>query len=149
MKQPKWITEIVLVRDEIEGYWVARGWDAVAAMKTTSVIDVIATDLIQERGGQIVVPIGGIAHGGDRGISKVEVRVDDGPWESAQLRRPLSGLTWVLWRYEWPFAEGTHVFAVRAYDGSGALQPTEPRRTFPDGASGIDTETETVLGIGS
>ena len=145
MKQPKWITEIALVRDEIEGYWVQRGWDAVAAMKTTSVIDVVGRDQLEQRGARTLVPIGGIAHAGDRGISKVEVRVDDGPWESARLRQPLSGLTWVLWRYEWPFVEGTHVFSVRAYDGTGALQPTEPHQPFPAGASGIDTESAVLL----
>ncbi len=33
-----------------------------------------------------LVPIGGIAHAGARGISKVEVQVDGGPWQRAELR---------------------------------------------------------------
>jgi len=50
-----------------------------------------------------VIPIGGIAHAGARGVSKVEVQVDGGEWREARLRAPLSGLTWVIWRYDRPF----------------------------------------------
>ena len=46
--------------------------------------------------------IGGIAHAGARGISRVELQMDAGPWQGAQLRTPLSDLTWVLWRYDRP-----------------------------------------------
>ena len=141
MKQPKWITEIVLVPDDIAGYWVSRGWDRQAIMKTTSVIDVVATNDLIRRGGRTFVPVGGIAHAGDRGISKVEVQVDGGPWQPAELRAPLSMLTWVIWRYQWPFAQGEHTFAVRAYDGTGALQITQPHGPYPSGATGIDSRT--------
>ena len=144
MKQPKWITEIVLVPDDIAGYWVSRGWDSQAIMKTTSVIDVVATDDLVRSGGRTFVPVGGIAHAGDRGVSRVEVQVDGGPWQAAELRAPLSGLTWVIWRYQWPFAQGEHVFAVRAYDGSGQLQITAPHSPFPSGATGIDTKSAVV-----
>ncbi len=144
MKQPKWITEIVLVPDDIPGYWVSRGWDSQAIMRTTSVIDVVATNDLVRSGGRTFVPVGGIAHAGDRGISKVEVQVDGGPWQAAELRAPLSGLTWVIWRYQWPFARGEHVFAVRAYDGTGALQITQPHGSFPSGATGIDTKSAVV-----
>ena len=137
MKQPKWITEITLVADPIPGYWVVRGWDQKAEMKATSVIDAVATDALIMRSGRIYVPVGGIAHAGAKGISKVEVQVDDGPWESAELRAPLSGLTWVIWRYEWPFAAGPHRFSVRTYDGQGRLQETEARLPPHAAATGI------------
>ena len=91
-----------------------------------------------------MIPVGGIAHAGDRGISKVEVRVDQGAWTAAQLREPLSGLTWVIWRYDWPFVSGEHTFEVRCYEGNGVLQPTEPSSPHPDGATGIYGITETV-----
>ena len=144
MKQPKWITDIVLVPNYVPGYWVSRGWDRQAIMKTTSVIDVVATDALDRRAGQTFVPVGGIAHAGDRGISKVEIQVDGGPWQPAELRAPLSGLTWVIWRYEWPFSRGDHVFAVRAYDGSGQLQSSQEHTPYPSGATGIDTKSAVV-----
>jgi DMSO/TMAO reductase YedYZ molybdopterin-dependent catalytic subunit len=145
MKQPKWITNVVLVAEATQGYWVKRGWDSVAQMRTTSVVDTVATDALVMRGGHTYVPIGGIAHAGDRGISKVEVQVDQGPWQAADLRAPLSGLTWVIWRYEWPFREGGHVFAVRAYDGRGVLQDARQQQPFPSGATGIESRSVTVL----
>lgn len=145
MKQPKWILGITLVADPIQGYWVTRGWDQKAEMTTTSVIDTVATDQLIMRSGRTYVPIGGIAHAGAKGISKVEVQVDNGPWEAAELRAPLSDLTWVIWRYEWPFAEGLHKFSVRAYDSKGQLQVTQENPTFPSGATGIDEKRVDIL----
>jgi len=145
MRQPKWITEIALVADFIPGYWVKRGWDERSQVRTTSVIDTVDTTALIARGGRTYVPVGGIADAGSRGISKVEVQVDGGPWEPAQLRQPLSRLTWVIWRYEWPWQEGRHVFAVRAYDGQGRLETTDVNPAFPAGATGIDTETVDIL----
>ena len=137
MKQPKWITEIQVVEMYEDGYWVRRGWDEIAQMQTTSVVDTVAVDSISRRDGQFFVPVGGIAHAGARGISKVEVSVDGGEWQEALLRSPLSETTWVIWRFEWPFEEGTHTFRVRTYDGRGVLQIEEARGSRPSGATGI------------
>jgi Mo-co oxidoreductase dimerisation domain len=68
------------------------------------------------------VPIGGIAHAGARGISRVEVRVDDGEWREAHLRDPLSATAWVVWRLDLALPQGEHVVTVRCYDGAGAPQ---------------------------
>jgi DMSO/TMAO reductase YedYZ molybdopterin-dependent catalytic subunit len=144
MKQPKWITTIEAMDRDEDGYWVVRGWDKVARMHTVSVIDVVATDSVFEQNGQKLVPVGGIAHAGDRGISKVEVKVDDGDWVAAELRHPLSQTTWVIWRYNWPFNAGRHTFQVRAYDGTGTLQVTDSHGTFPSGATGIDKMTRDI-----
>jgi DMSO/TMAO reductase YedYZ molybdopterin-dependent catalytic subunit len=137
MKQPKWITEIQVVEGYEDGYWVRRGWDRDAFMMATSVIDVVAADQAYEDNGTTYIPIGGIAHAGDRSISTVEVRVDDGDWQQAELRDPLSDKTWVIWRYEWPFVEGRHTFYVRCVDGDGEAQIEQPRGTHPSGATGI------------
>ena len=128
MKQPKWITEISVEKDYKEGYWVERGWDEVARVKTTSVVDTIAEEAVYESGGRMMVPVGGIAFGGARGISRVEVRVDEGPWTEAQLRAPLSETTWVLWRYDWPFESGQHKFEVRCAEGGGTPQIEKGQR---------------------
>jgi hypothetical protein len=89
-----------------------------------------------------LVPIGGIAHAGARGISKVELQVDDGPWQEAALRTPLSPLTWTIWRYEWPFDHGKHTFTVRCYEGSGTPQISTPSPVEPSGATGLYSKTE-------
>ncbi len=139
MKQPKWITSMEVISEDMDGYWVERNWDKVAQVKATSVIDTVAVDHIIDDGGQRLVPVGGIAYSGDRGISKVEVRVDGGPWQEAQLRAPLSETTWVIWRYEWPFEEGDHTFEVRCAEADGTPQIEEESGARPDGSSGIDS----------
>ena len=84
-----------------------------------------------------LVPIGGIAHAGAHGIPKVELQVDGGPWKEAALRTPLSHLTWVICRYEWPFDPGKHAFTVRCYDGNGVLQIATLSPVEPSGATGL------------
>ena len=140
MKQPKWIIGISVTKDLKEGYWVERGWDAVARVESTSVIDTVAADAIYESDGRQLVPVGGIAFAGARGISKVEIRVDGGPWQEARLRAPLSETTWVVWRYDWPFAAGNHRFEVRCVDGTGAPQIEEQRGNHPSGATGVHSK---------
>jgi len=141
MKQPKWITSIEAIDHQGRGYWVDRGWSAEAHPQILSIIDTVAKDHIEN--GQ--VPVGGIAWAGDRGIKKVEVQVDGGGWVETLLRTPpLSGLTWVLWRYDWPVVRGRHTFAVRATDGTGALQIEQPHDPYPDGATGYHSVTVTI-----
>ncbi len=141
MKQPKWITRIEAVDEWEAGYWVTRGWSREARPKTVSVIDAIAT----ERAEDGTVPVGGIAWAGDRGIERVEVQVDGGEWQEAQLRLPtLSPLTWVLWRYDWPATAGRHTLSVRATDGTGELQSDRVRGVRPDGATGYQSRDVTI-----
>jgi DMSO/TMAO reductase YedYZ molybdopterin-dependent catalytic subunit len=143
MKQPKWIVRMQAIDREGPGYWVERGWSETAYVNTTSVIDTVAAEAADPASGTI--PVGGIAYAGERGISRVEVQVDEGPWMEAELRTPpLSSLTWVQWRLDWPQQPGRHTFRVRAYDASGGLQVLSPRGVRPDGATGVHTLTVTV-----
>lgn len=136
MKQPRWITEIEIIERERDGYWVERGWDREAVVKTTSVIDTIGRPITSEYGSTIV-PIGGIAYSGDRGISSVRVRIDDSAWQEALLFPPLSENTWVIWRYDWPYSPGDHVFEVSTIEGDGTEQISSSAPPHPSGASGI------------
>lgn len=133
MKQPKWITTIEAVAEWQPGYWVARTWDKDAFIKATSVIDTV----VLPAGGVGDVLVGGIAFAGDRGVSKVEVQVDNGLWQEAELRAPLSALTWVVWRYAWPFAAGRHTFRVRCTERGGERQIADSSRSYPSGATGL------------
>lgn len=137
MKQPKWITNMELTADYKPGYWVERGWDEVAQVKTTSVIDTVAVDAAYSNNGQTLIPVGGIAWAGDRQISKVQVRVDGGDWTDAQLRTPLSETTWVIWRYDWPMAAGHHTFEVMTFEGDGTPQIEKVEDARPSGATGL------------
>lgn len=138
MKQPKWITSVEVTDEYEEGYWVERGWDEVAQVKATSVIDTVAANAVFDNGGGQMVPIGGIAYSGDRGISKVEVRMDGGDWQEADLRSPLSETTWVIWRVDWPFEPGSHTFEVRCAEADGTPQIEQESKARPAGSTGID-----------
>ena len=149
MKQPKWITGIEVIGEYKPGYWVERNWDEVARMHATAVIDTVAIDAVIEDGDRKLIPVGGIAHAGARGISKVEVRIynedkNKGDWHEARLRKPLSDTTWVVWRYDWPFAEGRHTFEVRCVEADGTPQIEEVNPPRPSGATGIHSKSATV-----
>ena len=144
LKQPKWITSMELTAEYEEGYWVERGWDETAQVKTTSVIDTVAVDAAYANGTQTVIPVGGIAWAGDRQISNVQVRVDGGEWNDALLRAPLSETTWVIWRYDWPLEAGNHVFEVKAFEGDGTPQIETVEDARPSGATGLHSREADV-----
>ena len=148
MKQPKWITGIEVIADFELGYWVSRGWSPEALVKATSVIDTVAVDSLIEDGDRKLVPIGGIAYAGARGISRVEVLVDNEPeWRTADLRTPLSDVSWVIWRLDWPFEEGRHDFQVRCVEADGTPQIKFAGPPRPDGATGIHRKSERLREI--
>lgn len=135
MKNPKWIVLLELVEEDYRGYWEQRGWDEQAFVKLTAVIDTVEPI---ETG---VVEAGGIAFAGARGVAGVEVRVDGGPWVPAELNRPISPLTWVLWRARLEAEPGRRFLEVRAIDLEGKVQTATPADTFPDGATGYHGRT--------
>jgi hypothetical protein len=135
MKQPKWLESIEAIDHWEPGYWVARGWDREALMKTTSFIDAVQP-LAASGPGTARLAVGGMAHAGGRGISKVELRLDENAWTAAALRDALSPTAWVVWRSELSVPHGHHTLTVRCYDGTGAVQPPEPEPPHPSGASG-------------
>jgi DMSO/TMAO reductase YedYZ molybdopterin-dependent catalytic subunit len=142
MKQPKWITGIQAVDNEPKGYWVKRGWSKEATPQIVSVIDSVALEQPTDSG---LVPMGGIAWAGERGISKVEVQVGNEPWQEATLRTPpLSPLTWIQWRFDWDPIPGRHQILVRAVDGLGNQQIEEESGVRPNGATGYHSYSVNV-----
>ena len=128
----KWVTDWELTRfDDAEAYWTQRGWGAFGPVKTQSRIDV-------PRGstGAGVVTVAGVAWAQHTGITKVEVRVDDGEWEEAELASVPSDDTWVQWRWEWDAHRGDHRLEVRATDQAGDTQTSKRADVLPDGATG-------------
>lgn len=138
-KNVKWLTKIEAVREDYQGYWQQRGWTDTAIIETTAVFDTAnpflgtPPPLKRENG---VIPLGGIAFAGNRGITKVELRIDDQEWQVALLDPHNDPLTWRFWRYDWPAIPGRHTLAVRTTDGDGALQTDQVRDPHPDGATG-------------
>ena len=139
MKNPKWLVGMEVVDRPYQGYWEQRGWSKAAVVKTMSRIDV-------PRSGSLVrgtAQVAGVAFGGGRGVSRVEVSTDGGrTWSPAQLETALSPVTWRRWVLEWsPPRPGESGVLVRAYDGQGVLQASAHAAPHPDGASGYDAIT--------
>ena len=82
------------------------------------------------------MPVAGVAWAPDRGIGKVEVQVDDGAWQPADLSTPISKTTWVQWLVRWQASAGDHQLRVRATDETGQVQVEEPHDPAPNGATG-------------
>lgn len=138
----KWVTDLRLTRFADErAYWAKRGWAVEAPVKTMSRIDVPKP---LARVGAGAVTVAGVAWAQHRGVVRVEVRVDDGPWEPAELAAVPSTDTWRQWRYRWAARPGRHTLTVRATDGAGAVQTPHRVPPIPNGASGWQSVVVTV-----
>ena len=130
----KWLSEIELTTfDDFEAYWVPRGYAQQAPIKTQCRIDVPRTGSAVPAGPQYIA---GVAWAQTRGIAKVEVKVDDGPWQEAELAPELSEETWRQWRLRWNPRPGSARITCRATDADGELMPEERSEPLPDGATG-------------
>ncbi|MZD04636.1 molybdopterin-dependent oxidoreductase [Streptomyces sp. SID5785] len=138
----KWIRDIELTTfDAYDSYWVERDWARKAPIKTESRIDT-PKPFGRPKAGTVMV--GGVAWAQHRGIDKVEVRVDDGPWEEARLAAEDTRDTWRQWSYPWKATKGGHTLTVRATDRTGETQTQKRTPTIPDGASGWHSVVVTV-----
>ncbi len=130
----KWLESIELTTFEAEqGYWLQRGWGQFAPIKTQSRID---SPKPFGRATAGVVTIAGIAWSQPIGISKVEVRMDQGPWREAELAAEVNDSTWRVWRIDYELGPGSHTVQCRATDSDGVTQTAERAMPIPDGATG-------------
>ncbi len=130
----KWLTEIEFTTwDGFDSYWVPRGWAKEGPIKTQSRID-------RPSNGETVAvgsyTVAGMAWAPTRGISKVECQLGEAEWQEAVISVPLSDDAWVQWKVDIDFPEGAHRLRVRATDGTGETQTSEPQSPRPDGATG-------------
>jgi hypothetical protein len=146
MTQVKWLDRIVVLDRRYEGRHMARNYHSIqrapggaeplwletsiSRMRLKSVI----TRVIAPRASSGLEPLihGAAWSGGDR-VSKVELRIDDGPWREARVVQDGGAYAWSLWSAQWPDATpGRHTLTSRATDARGRIQPTrdEWRQTF-------------------
>lgn len=133
----KWVVSLEVTRfDRAKAYWTTLGWAEKGPIKTSSRIDVPRSNSSVTTG---PVTVGGVAWAQGRGISAVQVRVDNGPWQDAELLDPALVDAWRLWKWDWNAQPGRHQLTVRAIDGDGNPQIEEEASSVPDGASGLHT----------
>lgn len=140
----KWVVDLEVTRfADAEAYWTVRGWSDRGPVKTSSRIEV-PRDGARVDAGRVAV--GGTAWAQHTGITGVEVQVDDGPWQDAELAAEISVDTWRQWSWQWDATPGEHVLRVRASDAAGRMQSPRRQDVVPDGAEGLHEVTVTVLG---
>jgi DMSO/TMAO reductase YedYZ molybdopterin-dependent catalytic subunit len=134
----KWVDRIELVAEPVEGYYERQGWRP-WFVHTTSRFDRPTAGHSFSLARDPMIDLGGVAFAGDRGIARVEVSVDERrTWLEAGIDYQESPLSWSLWSYPWqPAGPGDYTLAVRATDGTGALQDSTRRGVAPSGATGL------------
>lgn len=127
-KSVKWLREIRLVTRPYFGTWPKMGYTKEPVVHTGCYID-----RVRREGSRLRV--GGVAFAGIRGVRRVEVRADGGPWVEAELETPMARYTWTRWKavLEAPRAE---FIQARAQDGEGRWQADKEKPLFPDGVAG-------------
>ena len=138
----KWVVDLEVTRfADSKAYWTERGWSERGPIKTMARVDV-PKSFAKVPAGKVAV--GGTAWAQTRGITKVEIQVDDGDWMEAELSTEASLVTWRQWSYQWDAAPGQHYIKVRATDGTGEVQTEQRADPVPDGASGWQSVMVTV-----
>lgn len=138
----KWVTRLTLTTyAEQQAYWTERKWATDAPIKVSSRIDT-PRPLSTTDAGEIVVA--GVAWAQQRGIGKVEVRIDGGPWQEARLGPDAGVDYWRQWFLPWDARPGQHQLEVRATAEDGEQQTAVRAAPFPEGSSGIQQITVTV-----
>jgi DMSO/TMAO reductase YedYZ molybdopterin-dependent catalytic subunit len=128
----KWVVNLkVTTYEKDEAYWTPLGWSAKGPIKIASRIDVPTRTV--DAG---TVAVAGVAWAQHTGISKVEVQVDQGPWQPAEIAETTGPDTWRQWKFAWPATPGEHRITVRATDANGTLQTAALAPPAPDGATG-------------
>ncbi|MBJ7356337.1 molybdopterin-dependent oxidoreductase [Nocardioides sp.] len=140
----KWVTRLTLTTyEEKTAYWTERDWATDAPIKISSRIDTPKA-LAQLEPGEVV--IGGVAWAQQNGgVATVQVRIDGGGWQDAELGPSAGNDYWRQWFYRWDARDaGQHTVAARVVDGNGNEQATVRATPFPEGASGIQELIVTV-----
>ncbi|MET1089402.1 MAG: molybdopterin-dependent oxidoreductase [Arthrobacter sp.] len=138
----KWVVDLEVTRfADSKAYWTERGWSERGPIKTMARVDV-PKSFAKVPAGRVAV--GGTAWAQTRGITKVELQIDNADWVEVDLSAEASLVTWRQWSYEWDATPGPHYLKVRATDGSGEVQTEQRANPVPDGASGWQSVMVTV-----
>ena len=131
----KWLTRLTLTTyAEQDAYWTERDWATDAPIKIASRIDT-PKSFEEIKAGDTFV--GGVAWAQHRGIAKVEVQVDGGPWQPAELGPSAGDDYWRQWYLPWNADSGEHDLSVRATTKDGEVQTPVKASPFPEGSSGL------------
>ena len=133
----KWVRDIeVTTFDSFTAYWTDRGWSELGPVKLASRIDVPSDGAHVGAGRSRSA---GSAWQQNTGIQAVEVQLDGGAWQPANLGRQKLKDSWVQWDATLDVPSGDHQLRVRAVNDDGEVQTAVRAEPAPNGASGWHT----------
>lgn len=132
----KWLSRVEVLDRRIMSKYMAREYvtlrseerDGKTIHRETSIGPMLVKSMparaMRLKGG--TTRIHGAAWGDSTPIEKVELKIDDGPWQRATLdRKNRSKYCWTFWSFDWKgAAKGEHTIISRATDAEGKTQPT-------------------------
>lgn len=152
----KWLRKITVLDRPHEGFFMdnvyrvfqkdqdSRSGEVVTGLKIKSFI---TQPLKDEELGLGAVVILGAAYGGESGVERVEVSLDQGKtWTAAQFIGPHEQFAWRQWQYIWEAGEkGEFTLMSRAIDAQGNVQPMNAEwNVLGYGNNGVEEHAITV-----
>lgn len=128
----KWLTEIIVTDRVFDGHfqankycyeWVRDGREEREPVTLLNVRALIVTPTPRMRLPCGETAIRGVAWSGAAGVAKVDVRLNDGPWQEARLIGERRCGAWQWWELLSSLEAGPLVVRARATDMSGRTQP--------------------------
>ena len=130
----KWVVDLEVTRfDRFQAYWTSKGWAELGPVKIASRIDVPTSGDDVPAG---AVTFGGVAWNQHIGIRGVEISLDGGEWQAAEVAPGPTDDTWVQWAHTTRVTPGDHLVRVRAIGKDGEVQTGVERGVLPNGATG-------------
>ena len=137
MASVKWLQRIEAIDHPLEAHYQTRQYryyqdEAVGTEEAPGVRTMRVNSLISTPAhGSTIAPgpheIRGAAWSGDAPVVGVEVSVDAGEWQPAELIGDAEPHAWRRWRYDWLGAPaGRHSIRSRAITADGSVQPDRP-----------------------
>lgn len=134
MAAVKWLQRIEVLDHPFEGHYQTRqyvyerpGVSDRPPVRAIRIKSMIIDPLPDSRIAPGAFEVRGVAWCGDAAVSRVEVSVDAGAWQEAELLDQPVPYTWRQWRWQWSGAPiGRHSLRVRATDERGNQQPDQP-----------------------
>lgn len=125
----KWLTEIQLTSEPFRGHFQADRYHTYGKPLSLQRVRSLITEPVPGRTvepGEIVIR--GLAWSGAAPIARVEVRINDAPWQLASLAGDRHQHSWQRWELAARLTRpGTVTIQAKATDQAGGTQPDEPQ----------------------
>jgi DMSO/TMAO reductase YedYZ molybdopterin-dependent catalytic subunit len=131
----KWLAEIQLQQDRYVGNFQARWYRTMTGERDGDQVQSVETEVTRMKLKSVVARVSteGGAHrilgfvlNDGTPLSSVEVKIDDGPWQRAEMDPSNTEFSWKLFSFRWEGATpGEHTIVSRATDVDGVVQPVE------------------------